>query len=243
MSLAVVTPTYNEADNIGLLLSRLQALRPDAVVYVVDDASPDGTADLAAAAGARVLRREGKLGLASAYVLGMGRALDDGFDTIVQMDADLSHDPADLPRLLAALGPRPEADVVIGSRYVPGGGTRNWSLGRRLLSRFGSAYAQAWLGLALRDLTGGFKAWKADSLRAIDLPAVQSRGYAFQVETTARAVAAGALVAEVPIVFTERRAGASKMSREIALEAAVTVPRIGRQLAPGPRRARSTEDR
>lgn len=231
MPVAVVIPTYDEADNVGPLIQGLRsALGAQARIIVVDDASPDGTAAVAADHGALVLERPGKQGLASAYVQGLGHALALGGDPVVQMDADLSHDPADLPRLLAALGPRPRADLVLGSRYVTGGGTVNWSPGRRLLSRGGCAYAQAWLGLPLRDLTGGFKAWSARALRAVDLPTVQSRGYAFQVETTARALAAGMMVVEVPIVFTERRAGASKMSREIAVEAALTVPRIGLSL-------------
>lgn len=236
MPLCVVTPTYNEADNVALLIAGLRQAVPEVVVVVVDDGSPDGTAAVARELGATVLERPGKQGLASAYVLGLGHALDQGFDPIVQMDADLSHDPADVPRLVAALGPHPAADVALGSRYVPGGGTRNWSPGRRLLSRFGCAYAQAWLGLPVQDLTGGFKAWSARALRAVDLPRIQTRGYAFQAETTARAAAAGMLVAEVPIVFTERRAGASKMSRQIAVEAAVAVPRLARQLRPGPDR-------
>lgn len=236
MPLAVVTPTYQEVDTVPQLIAQLRAVLPDVHVVVVDDGSPDGTAAAARAAGSEVLERPGKQGLASAYVLGLGHALAQGFDPIVQMDADLSHDPADVTRLIAALGPRPAADLVLGSRYVTGGGTRNWAAGRRLLSRFGCAYAQACLGLPIRDLTGGFKAWSAAALRAVDLSTIESRGYAFQVETTARAVAAGLLVAEVPILFTERRAGASKMSREIALEAAVAVPRIGRRLRPGARR-------
>ncbi|NOY25846.1 MAG: glycosyltransferase, partial [Oligoflexia bacterium] len=205
---------------------------------VVDDGSPDGTANVARDHGALVLERPSKAGLASAYVLGLGHALDLGCDPIVQMDADLSHDPADLPRLLASLGPRPLADLVIGSRYVSGGGTCNWSLSRRLLSRLGCRYAQAWLGLPVQDLTGGFKAWSGAALRAVDLPTVESRGYAFQCETTARAVAKGMLVVEIPITFTERRTGASKMSRDIAIEAALVVPRLGRGLRPGPRRSR-----
>lgn len=237
MSLVVIIPTYNEAESIGLLLDALRtSAGSDAHVVVVDDGSPDGTAAVARRHGAEVLQRSGKLGLASAYVLGMSHALEQGHRRIVQMDADLSHDPADVPRLLAGLGPRPRSDLVIGSRYVAGGGTRNWSAGRRLLSRCGCFYAQAWLGLPISDLTGGFKAWTAEALRAVDLPTVQSRGYAFQCETTARAVAAGMLAVEVPITFTERRAGASKMSRDIAIEAALSLPRLGRRLRSGPRR-------
>jgi len=232
MPLAVVIPTFDEAETIGPLLDALLGGGADRVVIVVDDGSPDGTAALARARGARVMERSGKQGLASAYVAGLGLALELGLDPIIQMDADLSHDPADLPRLLAAL--QAGADLALGSRYVPGGGTRNWGLGRRLLSRLGCAYAQAWLRTPVADLTGGFKAWRAETLRRVGLPTVHSRGYAFQVETTARALSAGARVVEVPILFTERRAGASKMSRQIALEAALIVPRVALSLRAGP---------
>jgi dolichol-phosphate mannosyltransferase len=170
-----------------------------------------------------VLERAGKLGLASAYAAGLRHALDLGCDPVVQMDADLSHDPADVPRLVAALR---DADLVLGSRYVAGGGTVHWGAGRRALSRFGSWYARTCLGLPWRDLTGGFKAWRARTVALVDLGAVRSEGYAFQVETTWRAHRAGARIVEVPIVFTERRGGRSKMSRAIALEAALVVPRL-----------------
>lgn len=226
MPVVVVTPTYQEADNIGAVVVGVRQAVPGAEVVVVDDASPDGTAARAAAAGARVLSRPGKLGLGSAYVLGLGTALRDGHDPIVQMDADLSHDPAALPALLAALDAG--ADLVLGSRYVPGGGTLHWSLTRQLLSRAGGAYARAWTGLTVRDPTGGFKAWRAAALHAVDLGTVHSQGYAFQVETTVRAVAAGLRVVEVPIVFAERRAGRSKLSPAVALDAAWTVARLGR---------------
>ena len=219
MSVLVVTPTYNERENLDGLVGRLRGALGEVTLLVVDDGSPDGTADHAEALGARVLRREAKAGLASAYQAGFRIALDEGFERVVQMDADLSHDPADVPRLLAD-----DADLVLGSRYVPGGGTRNWPLGRRLLSRFGSTYSRMWLGLPYRDLTGGFKAWKADALRhALSRP-VASDGYAFQVEMTWRVVQGGFSVAEVPIVFTERDQGVSKMSRAIAMEAAWLVP-------------------
>jgi len=217
VSTIVVVPTYNERECLPTLVERLGGLR----ILVVDDGSPDGTGDLAADLGCEVLRRTGKLGLASAYTDGMARALDLGADRIVQMDADLSHDPADVPRLLAA-----DADVVLGSRYAPGGGTAGWPLRREILSRFGSMYARAWLGLPYKDVTGGFKAWRADTLRRVLDRPPQSEGYAFQVEMTLRAVRLGASIVEVPIVFTERAAGVSKMSGRIAVEAALLVPKL-----------------
>jgi dolichol-phosphate mannosyltransferase len=225
-SVAVVTPTYNERDNVAVLIGRLRQAQPGVHVYVVDDSSPDGTGDAVAAlaeahGGLTLIRRPVKAGLASAYVAGFHQALSDGHDRIVQMDADLSHDPNDLPRLLES-----DADLTLGSRYVPGGGTRNWPLHRRVLSRGGSIYSRLWLGLPYRDLTGGFKVWRHDCLRAALQPAVRSEGYVFQVEMTLRAVRAGARIDELPIVFTERVGGVSKMSRNIALEAALAVPRL-----------------
>jgi dolichol-phosphate mannosyltransferase len=217
----VVVPTYNEAANIGALVAGVRRAVPDAAVLVVDDASPDGTADLAEAAGANVLRRTGPRGFGPSYRDGLARALAAGFDPICQMDADLSHDPADLPRLIRALA---EADLALGSRWARGGGTVAWGLGRRALSRFGSAYTRAWLGLPVRDLTGGFKAWRRATLAAVSPATLRADGYAFQVEATWRAHGVGARIVEVPIVFTERRAGASKMSGRIALEAAWRVP-------------------
>jgi dolichol-phosphate mannosyltransferase len=218
---AIVIPTYQEAGNLPTLLERLAPVQ--AQIIIVDDGSPDGTADIAEAAGCTVLRRPGKQGLASAYVLGMGHALQVGADTIVQMDADLSHRPEDVPRLIAGLE---QADLVLGSRWVPDGGTENWEASRMALSRFGSAYARTWLGLPFRDLTGGFKCWSADLLDRIDLPTITSEGYAFQVETTWRAHRRQARITEVPIVFDDRLAGDSKMSWGIAVEAAWVVPRL-----------------
>lgn len=223
---AVVTPTYNEAENIERFARAVFAALPGVTLFVVDDGSPDGTADLVAAldggpGAVHVIRRAGKQGLASAYRAGMGAALDAGFDPIFQMDADLSHDPADLPRLAAA-----GADLALGSRYVAGGGTRNWPRSRKLISRAGGTYARLVLGLPVRDPTGGFKCWRAECLRAIDLMDVGSEGYVFQVETTWRALKRGFSVVEVPIVFTERAAGASKMSAAIAREAAWRVPAL-----------------
>lgn len=226
MSLVVVIPTYNELENLPALLRRLHAVLPEAEVLVVDDGSPDGTADAAEAYGrargrVSVLRRAGKQGLASAYVAGFGLALQRGASRVVQMDADLSHAPEDVPRLLAR-----GAELVIGSRYVPGGGTVNWPAHRRALSRFGSIYARLWLGLGLRDLTGGFKAWRRPALEAALAEPVESDGYAFQVELSWRAHRAGASIEEVPIVFTERVAGVSKIDRGIAVEAAWLVPAL-----------------
>ncbi len=223
----VVTPTYNEADNLERLVRALRAVLPEVGVLVVDDGSPDGTGELAEGLGRElgrieVLKRAGKQGLATAYVAGFARLLAQGAGRIVQMDADLSHDPADVPRLLAALDQG--ADLALGSRYVPGGGTRNWPLDRRLLSRFGSLYSRLWLGLPVRDLTGGFKAWTRATLQGVLTQEVASDGYAFQVELTWRAIRGGASVVEVPIIFTEREDGVSKMSRDIAVEAAWLVP-------------------
>jgi dolichol-phosphate mannosyltransferase len=216
---AIVIPTFNEAGNLPTLLERLEHV--GARVIIVDDGSPDGTADVAEAAGCTVLRRPEKQGLASAYVLGMGHALELGCDPIVQMDADLSHRPEDVPRLIEPLA---HTDLVLGSRWVPEGGTRNWEASRMALSRFGSAYARLWLGLPYRDLTGGFKCWRAELLSQISLPTISSEGYAFQVETTWRAHRRGARIQEVPIIFDDRLDGESKMSWGIAAEAAWVVP-------------------
>ncbi|MDP2304792.1 MAG: polyprenol monophosphomannose synthase [Pseudomonadota bacterium] len=218
---AVVIPTFNEADNIGLLVSAIRVHLPDAHILVVDDASPDGTADRAEAAGVAVIRRVGPRGLGPAYREGFTRVLAEGWDPILQMDADLSHDPADLPRLVAALA---EADLALGSRWTAGGGTVAWGLGRRMLSRFGSAYARTWLKMPQRDLTGGFKAWRAATLEAVGPQSLHADGYAFQIESTWRAHRFGARIVEVPIVFTERRAGVSKLSGRIVVEAAWRVP-------------------
>ncbi len=217
----VVIPTYNEAENIPALFEGLAPL--DAQIIVVDDGSKDGTPELAEKAGARVIRRGRKMGLASAYVHGMTEALSLGLDPIVQMDADLSHQPSDVARLLPALE---EADLVLGSRWVEGGGIENWDATRLWLSRFGSRYSRLLLDLPYRDLTGGFKAWRAPLLARIDLQSIRSEGYAFQVETTFRAHRRGARIREVPIIFADRFAGQSKMSWNIALEAAFVVPML-----------------
>jgi len=230
----LVLPTYNEAENLEPLVAAALANLPDSArVLVVDDNSPDGTGDLAdrlAAAEERVdvLHRPRKEGLGPAYVAGFRHALGAGAGRILEMDSDFSHDPADLGRLLAATE---TADLAIGSRYVAGGGVENWSRLRQGISRGGSAYARIVLGLPIKDLTGGFKCFRREVLERIELEEISSRGYAFQVEVTYRAVELGFEVVEVPIVFRERRAGASKMSRSIVLEAAWRLPqlRMGRR--------------
>jgi dolichol-phosphate mannosyltransferase len=225
----IVVPTYNEAANLEPLLAALRAELPDARMLVVDDASPDGTGALADAIAARdpgveVLHRPEKAGLGVAYVSGFAHALAGGAEYVVEMDADLSHDPRDVPRLLERA--RAGADLVLGSRYVDGGGVEDWDLLRRVLSRGGCRYARTVLGVAVRDLTGGFKCFRAATLAAIDFETVRSEGYAFQVELTYRALARGLRVEEVPIVFRERTAGESKMSARIALEAMWLVPAL-----------------
>jgi dolichol-phosphate mannosyltransferase len=223
----VVVPTYNEADNVEpLVAALLDQLPSGARILIVDDSSPDGTGEIADRlaglhAGVSVLHRPVKEGLGPAYVAGLQRALDDGADLIVQMDADFSHDPADVPRLIAAVA---GADLALGSRYVAGGEVGEWGRVRRAISRGGSTYARRWLGLGVRDLTGGFKCFRREVLEAIDLGSLSALGYAFQIEVTYRAVRAGFRVVEVPIFFHDRRVGDSKMSRAIVAEAAWRVP-------------------
>ncbi|HEU5142277.1 MAG TPA: polyprenol monophosphomannose synthase [Solirubrobacterales bacterium] len=225
----LVLPTYDEAENIEPLVAAVLAkLPPDARVLIVDDNSPDGTGRIADRLASEheaveVLHRPRKEGLGPAYIAGFRRALADGAGLILEMDADFSHEPAYLPRLLEAAN---RADVVIGSRYVSGGGVGDWGAVRRAISRGGSTYARLVLGVGVRDLTGGFKCFRREVLEAIDLDAVRSRGYAFQVELTYRAIQQGFQVVEVPIVFRDRRVGASKMSRSIVAEAIVEVPRL-----------------
>lgn len=219
--LLVVVPTYQEVENIGGIVRRTLAVDHDIEVLVVDDASPDGTGAIAerlAAAEPRVhvLHRTAKNGLGAAYLAGFSWALPRGYDVIVQMDADGSHQPEELPRLLAALD---GADLVLGSRWVPGGAVENWPRSRQLLSRGGNAYVRAVLGLPLRDATGGFRAFRRHTLEALDLETVASQGYCFQVDLAWRTVEAGMRVLEVPITFVERTCGASKMSRAIVAEA------------------------
>jgi dolichol-phosphate mannosyltransferase len=223
----LVLPTYNEAENLEPIVAAVRAaLPPSRQLLIVDDASPDGTGRIADRlagehADVAVLHRPRKDGIGPAYVAGFRRALDAGAELVVQMDADFSHDPGDLPRLLACAV---EADLVLGSRYVPGGGVEDWGPIRRLISRGGSAYARALLGVGVRDLTGGFKVFRRPVLETIELATVPSHGYAFQVETTYRALRRGFRVVEVPIRFRDRRVGQSKMSGRIVLEAALRVP-------------------
>jgi dolichol-phosphate mannosyltransferase len=223
----VCLPTYNERANIEPML---RALAPLGVrVLVIDDNSPDGTGEIADGLAAElgfvsVLHRERKEGLGPAYIAGFRRALADGADHVLEFDCDFSHDPSDVPRLIAAC--EAGADLALGSRYVPGGGTRNWGLGRRLVSIGGSWYARVLLGVSIRDLTGGFKCYRRAVLERIDLDAIRSKGYAFQIETTYRTIRAGFTVVEVPILFSDRTAGASKMSRAIVLEAVKRVPAL-----------------
>ncbi|HEX5012544.1 MAG TPA: polyprenol monophosphomannose synthase [Candidatus Limnocylindrales bacterium] len=223
----VVLPTYNEAENLRGIAAAILDSVPGATLLVVDDGSPDGTgaiADELAAADprVRVRHRTAKQGLGRAYLDGFGVALDGGAESVIQMDADWSHDPAVLPMLLAPIAGR-DADLVIGSRYTPGGGVVDWGLGRRLISRGGSLFARTVLRLSPHDLTGGFKAWRASTLRAIAFDGVHAGGYVFQIEMTFRASRAGARVREVPITFRDRRVGQSKMSRRIVVEALVVV--------------------
>lgn len=219
----VITPTYNERENLPKLAREVLRVAPEANLLVVDDGSPDGTGEMAdrmseADPRIQVVHRAGKMGLGSAYVEGFSRALKDDYEYVFEIDADLSHDPKDIPRFVEAME-REGADLVIGSRYVPGGRTVNWSFWRRLISRAGGFYARAVLGLPVRDLTGGYKCFRRGTLKAIDPGTVSSEGYSFQIETTYRAAKLGLRIVEIPIVFTERRAGASKMSLAIVLEA------------------------
>jgi dolichol-phosphate mannosyltransferase len=225
-SALVIIPTYNEAENLGPITSAVLAAEPRVDILVVDDNSPDGTGDLADALAlkeprVRVLHRQKKEGLGKAYLHAFRWALDEGYDYVIEMDADFSHDPRYLPVLLdEAMG---GTDLVLGSRYVYGGGTVNWGPGRRAISRGGSLYARSILGVRIQDLTGGFKCFRRAVLEAIDLGAVKSSGYAFQIELTYRALKAGFKIKEVPIVFEDRRVGQSKMSRKIFLEALTMV--------------------
>ena len=226
---AVIIPTYNERDNIELIVSRVRTSVPDADILIVDDNSPDGTGDIADKLAANdqcvhVLHRQGKSGLGVAYIAGFRWALEHDYGVLVEMDADGSHDPADLPAMLAAL---PSADLVIGSRYVPGGTVVNWPKSREFLSRGANLYVKLMLGIGVRDATGGYRAYRADTLRAIALDQVGSQGYCFQIDLTLRTVEQRLKVAEVPITFTERARGASKMSRSIVLEALWRVTQWG----------------
>lgn len=231
-SVLLVIPTYNEKENLALLVPRLREAVPGAHLLIVDDNSPDGTGALADAMAnnsdghIHVLHRTAKDGLGRAYIAGFGWGLERGYERILQMDADLSHDPKYVPALIEASRTH---DLVLGSRYVPGGGTINWGLSRRLLSRGGGMYARTILGLPIRDLTGGFKCWRRHVLLDIDLPSVRSNGYSFQIEMTYRALLRGHSVKEVPIVFADRVEGQSKMSKKIVVEAMTMVWKLRAQ--------------
>jgi glycosyltransferase involved in cell wall biosynthesis len=226
---AVVVPTYNEAGTIVAVCERIRDAVPDAEIIVVDDASPDGTADLARAAGARlggvvVLERPAKDGLGAAYRAGFALAIERGAEVCIQMDADLSHDPAVLPALVANV--EHGADLAIGSRYVPGGVTENWPWTRRALSRWGNRYAAGVLGLAVNDATAGLRAYSVDALERMDYRSVNTEGYGFQVEMTHRLVRAAGRIVEFPITFRERTVGESKLSNGIVNEAFVLVAKL-----------------
>jgi dolichol-phosphate mannosyltransferase len=226
----ICLPTYNERLTLEPMLRALGEVLPEGGrVLVIDDNSPDGTGELAdrlaqELAYVEVLHRERKEGLGPAYLAGFRRALADGAQLVLEMDCDFSHDPKDVPRLIAAV--EDGADIALGSRYVPGGGVRNWGALRRLISAGGSFYARLLLGVPIRDLTGGFKCFRRAVLETIDLDAISARGYAFQIETTFRALRGGFRVVEVPITFADREVGGSKMSRTIVLEAVWRVPAL-----------------
>jgi dolichol-phosphate mannosyltransferase len=229
----VVVPTLNEAANIAELIARVTEAAPDAHIWIVDDQSSDGTADVAQEAfggrpGCRVLSRSGPRGLGRAYAEAFQAALADGYGAVVQMDADLSHDPAALPSLRAALS---EADLVIGSRYCSGGGIEGWAIHRVLLSRFANRYACAVTGLGINDITAGYRAWRASALRSVQLETVASAGYSIQVELAVRAHCAGLRIREVPIVFTDRRRGQSKMNLHVLAESVLMPWRLRAYIA------------
>jgi len=218
----IIVPTYNERDNLPILVDAIFAVLDKAHVLVVDDASPDGTGQVADEIAARdtrvrVLHRKGKLGLGTAYVDGFRLALEQGYEVVVEMDADMSHDPRYLPALVGAL--EEGADVAVGSRNIPEGGVEGWGLGRELLSKGGSLYSRTILGVDVRDLTTGYKAFTRRALEVIGVDQIRSNGYSFQIETTYRALCWGLHVVEVPIVFVDRRVGRSKMSRRVFAEA------------------------
>ncbi|HZQ59411.1 MAG TPA: polyprenol monophosphomannose synthase [Acidimicrobiales bacterium] len=221
MRVLVVIPTYQEVENIAAAINGVRAALPDAAVLVVDDSSPDGTADVAKGAGADVLVRPRREGLGAAYRDGWARGLDMGFDVIVSMDADASHDPAALPQLIAGIDAG--ADLVLGSRYVAGGAVPGWPAHRLWLSKGGNLYAKAVLGLPVHDATGGYRAYRADLLRRIDVATLGATGYGFQIELAYRSARLGADIVEVPITFVDRRLGTSKMHAGIIWEALALV--------------------
>ena len=242
MTAWVCIPTYNERDNVEALVTAVRRSLDDAGidghVLIVDDGSPDGTGQIADRMSAadpkvHVLHRTSKEGIGPAYVAGFRHALANGADLILEMDCDFSHNPADVPRLIAAAA---DADLVLGSRYAAGGGVADWGLLRRAISRGGCLYAQTILRTRQKDLTGGFKCFRREVLEAIALDEVAGQGYGFQIEMTYRALLLGFRVVEVPITFTDRTVGESKMSGAIVVEAATLVPRVRRRLGPLPRR-------
>jgi dolichol-phosphate mannosyltransferase len=221
MKIVVIIPTYNERENISTILPAIRAATPDVEILVVDDNSPDRTQEVVRQhqihdQKTHLLGRQGKEGLGRAYIAGFKWALERGYDGIVQMDADFSHRPQDLKSIVSTL---PTADFVVGSRWIPGGQTVNWGLGRQLISRGGSFYARQILGFPIRDWTGGFNAWQAETLRKIGLDSIRSNGYSFQIELKYRASKLGFKGTEVPIIFEDRRVGQSKMSARIVFEA------------------------
>lgn len=226
MRALIVVPTYDEVGNVALVLRQLRLAVPEADILVVDDSSPDGTGQLVLTIGAELgridlLTRPGKLGLGSAYRDGLAWGLDRGYEVLVEMDADLSHDPAAVPSLLAALDDG--ADLAIGSRYIDGGNIVGWARHRRMLSRYGNSYSSAMLGLHVHDLTSGFRAFRAETLMRIVVASTQANGYGFQIEMVDRVARAGGIVVEVPITFAERQEGQSKMSTRIVVEALALV--------------------
>jgi dolichol-phosphate mannosyltransferase len=225
----VIIPTYNERDNLEPIVTRILAAVPDADILVVDDNSPDGTGEIADKLAAldprvHVLHREGKAGLGAAYIAGFSWGLERDYGVLIEHDADGSHDPADLPSMLSALQ---EADLVIGSRYVPGGTVVNWPKSREILSRGGNVYVRLMLGIGVRDATAGFRAYRAGTLRGIGVDEIMSQGYCFQIDLTLRTAQEGFTITEVPITFTERARGASKMSKAIVAEALWRVTQWG----------------
>lgn len=227
----VLLPTYQEGENIATVLRQLRGSVPDATILVIDDGSPDGTAEIASDVGRElgqieVLRRREKTGLGSAYRAGAAWGLERGFDVLAQMDADLSHDPNALPGLLEARA-QEDADLVIGSRYIPGGSIPDWPLHRRLLSRWGNAYVRMCLGLPISDATTGYRVWTAATIKDIDLIGTMAEGYGFVIESNYRASQQGHHIVEVPIVFRDRRLGKSKMSGRIIVEALTLVTKWG----------------
>ncbi|CAB4902400.1 unannotated protein [freshwater metagenome] len=225
----VIVPTYNEKENLPLIVGRIRAATPEVHILVADDNSPDGTGKIAdelvaADDHVHVMHRKGKEGLGAAYLAGFAWALENNYDVVVEMDADGSHQPEELHRLLSGLE---DADLVLGSRYVPGGQVRNWPKSREILSRGGNTYTRIMLGIPLRDATGGYRAFRASALRALQLDQVASQGYCFQVDLAWRASQIGLRVKEVPITFVEREIGASKMSRHIVVEALWRVTQWG----------------